>query len=146
MKRLLTMTLACVMLVTLVLSLASCSAYGKIEKNFTAEGYEVVNTKDEEGNDALSFIGDFEEDGEVSCTVHILKKSLTTYAIILEFGADADAQKKLDELLTDEDMANISDVDDESKLIRDNCILIPLSLNIFNAEAEVKEMVNLFNK
>lgn len=146
MKRLLTMTLACMMLVTLVLSLASCSAYGKIEKNFTAEGYEVVNTKDEEGNDALSFIGDFAEDGEVSCTVHILKKSITTYAIILEFGADADAQKKLDELLTDEDMANIADVDDESKLLRDNCILIPLSLNLFNAEAEVKEMVNLFNK
>lgn len=146
MKRLLTMTLALSMLVVLVLSLASCSAYGKIEKNFTAAGYEVVDTKDAEGNDALSFIGEFDEDGEVSCTVHILKKSLTDYAIILEFGANADAQKKLDELLTDTDMANISKVDDKTQLIRDNCVLIPLTLNIFNAQTIVDEMVTLFNK
>ncbi len=146
MKRLLTMTLACAMLVVLVLSLASCSAYGKIEKNFTAEGYEVVNTKDDEGKDALSFIGDFDEDGEVSCTVHILKKSIGTYAVILEFGADADAQKKLDEMLTDADFDNLKDVDDKSKLIRDNCVLVPITLNIFNAEATINEMVTLFNK
>ena len=146
MKRLLTMTLACAMLVVLVFSLASCSAYGKIEKNFTAEGYEVVNTKDEEGNDALSFIGDFDEDGEVSCTVHILKKSIGTYAVILEFGANDDAQKKLDEMLTDADFDNLKDVDDKSKLIRENCVLVPITLNIFNAEATINEMVTLFNK
>lgn len=146
MKRLLTMTLACAMLVLLVLSLASCSAYGKIEKNFTAEGYEVVNTKDEEGNDALSFIGDFDEDGEVSCTVHILKKSIGTYAVILEFGANDEAQKKLDEMLTDKDFDNLGEVDDKSKLIRDNCVLVPITLNIFNAEATINEMVTLFNK
>lgn len=146
MKRLLTMTLACAMLVLLVLSLASCSAYGKIEKNFTAEGYEVVNTKDEEGNDALSFIGDFDEDGEVSCTVHILKKSIGTYAVILEFGANDEAQKKLDEMLTDKDFDNLGEVDDKSKLIRENCVLVPITLNIFNAEATINEMVTLFNK
>jgi hypothetical protein len=146
MKRLLTMTLACAMLVVLVLSLASCSAYGKIEKNFTAEGYKVVDTKDEEGNDALSFISDFAEDGELSCTVHILKKSVGTYAIVLEFGADADAQKKLSEMLTDEDLANIADVDDSSKLLRGNCILVPFTLNIFDAEDIVNEMVTIFNK
>lgn len=140
------MTLACAMLVVLVFSLASCSAYGKIEKNFTAEGYEVVNTKDEEGNDALSFIGDFDEDGEVSCTVHILKKSIGTYAVILEFGANDDAQKKLDEMLTDADFDNLKDVDDKSKLIRENCVLVPITLNIFNAEATINEMVTLFNK
>ena len=146
MKRLLTMTLACVLLATMMLSLASCSAYGKIEKNFTAKGYEVVSTADAEGNNALSFIGNFEENGEVSCTVHILKKSITTYAIILEFGANADAKAKLDEFLTDEDMANIADVDDTALLLRENCVLIPLSLNFLNAKAEVSEMVTLFNQ
>ena len=146
MKRLLTMSLALAMIVVLVLSLASCSVYGTIEKNFTEAGYEVVDTSDAEGNNALSFIGDLNEEGEVSCTVHILKKSLTDYAIILEFGADADAQAKLDELLTDADMANISAVDDESKLLRGNCVLIPFTLNIFNAQAAVNEMVELFNK
>ncbi len=146
MKRLLTMTLALSMLVVLVLSLASCSAYGKIEKNFTNAGYEVVDTKDAEGNDALSFVGDFDENGEVSCTVHILKKSLVEYAIILEFDADKDAREMLDEILTDTDMGNISAVDDTSKLIRDNCLLIPVSLNLLNLKASVNEMVTLFNK
>jgi hypothetical protein len=110
------------------------------------EGYKVVDTKDEEGNDALSFISDFAEDGELSCTVHILKKSVGTYAIVLEFGADADAHKKLSEMLTDEDLANIADVDDSSKLLRGNCILVPFTLNIFDAEDIVNEMVTIFNK
>ena len=146
MKRLLSMTLALSMLVVLVLSLASCSVYGKIQRNFTNAGYEVVNTKDAEGNDALSFVTDLGESGEAACTVHILKKSLVEYAIILEFEADRAAQEKLDELLTDTDIGNLSSVDDKSKLIRGNCLLIPVSLNLLNLKASVNEMVELFNK
>ena len=146
MKRLLSMTLVTVMLAFLVLSLASCSAYGKIEKSFTDAGYKVINTTDEDGNNALSFIADFEKDGAVSCTAHILKKSIGTYAVILEFGANADAEKKLNEMLTDEDFATLGEVDDKAKLIRDNCVLVPITVNIFNAEATINEMVTLFNK
>jgi cellobiose phosphorylase len=57
-----------------------------------------------------------------------------------------EAQKKLDEMLTDTDFDNLGEVDDKSKLIRDNCVLVPITLNIFNAEATINEMVTLFNK
>lgn len=146
MKRILTLALAAIMLCTLVMSLASCSAYGKIEKNFVNAGYEVVNTEDEDGEDALDFVADFEEDGEVSCTVHILKKSIGTYAIVLEFGADKDAQAKLDELLTDEDYKDLMELDEDAKFIRGNCVLVPFTLNIFDAKNTVKDMVEIFNK
>ena len=146
MKRFLTLALTSVLLCSLMLTLASCSSYGKIEKNFLAEDWEVVDTKDEEGEDALDFVADLEEDGEVSCTVHILKKSIGTYAIILEFGADKDAQAKLDELLTDEDYKDFMELDEEAKVIRGNCVLVPFTLNIFDLKGTVKEMVEIFNK
>ena len=146
MKRFLTLALTAVLLCTLMLSLASCSAYGKIEKNFVGAGYEVVNTENEDGDDVLDFVADLEEDGEVSCTVHILKKSIGTYAIVLEFGADKDAQAKLDELLTDEDYKDFMELDEKANFIRGNCVLVPFTLNIFDAKNTVQEMVDLFNK
>ena len=146
MKRVFSMMLTCALLLALVFTLASCSSYGKIEKNFTSAGYEIVNTTDAEGNDALSFIGDLEGEGKLSCTIHILKKSLVSYAVILEFGANVEAQAKLDELLTDADFAALIKVDDKAQLLRENCLLVPITLNIFDAENTIGEMITLFNK
>ena len=145
MKRFLTLTLVAVLLSALMLTLASCSSYGKIEKNFLNADYELVDTTGEDGEDLLEFVANLEE-GEASCTVHILKKDLVSYAIILEFGADKDAQAKLDELLTDEDVKNFMKLDDEAQFIRGNCVLVPFTLNIFNLQGTVEEMAELFNK
>ena len=146
MKRKLSFLTLALLLLSLVLSLSACSVYGTIEKNFTAAGYKVVDTTTSEGENALAFLLDTEENGKLSCTVHLLKKELGTYAVILEFGADKDAQAKLSEMLTDADIDNFKQVDDTAKLLRGNCILIPVTLNIFSAEAIVTEMVTLFNK
>lgn len=145
MKKFLTLTLVAVLLSALMLTLASCSSYGKIEKNFLNADYELVDTTGEDGEDLLEFVANLEE-GEASCTVHILKKDLVSYAIILEFGADKDAQAKLDELLTDEDVKNFMKLDDEAQFIRGNCVLVPFTLNIFNLQGTVEEMAELFNK
>ena len=148
MKKILSLSLAVVMLCVLVLSLASCSTYGSIEKRFVKAGYEVVNTEDDDGNNLLSYVSDFEEDGEVSCTVHILKKKVGTYAFVLEFGADKDAAAKLDELLTDADYKTLMEMDDKSDFINGNCVLVPvvITLNIFGIDEMVEEMTDLFQE
>ncbi|MBQ8173980.1 MAG: hypothetical protein IJ009_01110 [Clostridia bacterium] len=145
MKRFLTLALTAVLLCSLVLTLASCSSYGKIEKNFLKAGYEVVDTTNEDGEDVMDFVADLEEDGEVSCTIHILKKDLLTYAIILEFDADKDAQAKLDELLTDKDYEDLMAVEEKSDYINGNCVLVPCVLNLFDLDDSVEEMVDIFD-
>lgn len=145
MKKLLSLTLLSAVLLVCVLSLTSCSAYGGIEKNFLNEGYTVFDTNDEDGNNYLSFVGDLNGEGEVSCTVHILKKtSLTSFsaAVILEFGADADAAARLSELLTEDDISYLRDVDDTSRLLHGNCILIPVAFT----ESSIEAMIQIFEK
>ncbi len=148
MKKLLSLTLLSAMLLVCMLSLTSCSAYGGIEKNFLNEGYKVVNTSDEEGNNYLSFIGDLDGEGEVSCTVHILKKSTMPFvaAVILEFGADADAAARFDELLTEEDIGNLQDVDDSSRLLHGNCILIPVAYLSSTPAIDIEAMIQIFER
>ena len=144
MKRFFTLALSAVLLCALALSLASCSAYGKIEKNFLSAEYEIVNTEDENGEDLLSFVAELDEEGKLSCTAHILKKRVGAYAIILEFDANKDAQAKLDKYLTDEDIQNYIKLDDQSKLLRDNCLLIPFV--ILDYDDSISEMIELFNQ
>ena len=145
MKRFLSLTLTAALLCALLLSLTACSTYGKIEKAFLDAGYELVEGDD---GDALQYVTDLsgEGEGEVSCTVHVLKKSVLTYAFVLEFDADKDAAARLDELMTDEDYRDFMEMDEKAKFLRGNCVLIPFSLNIFDAEADVAEMIELFNK
>lgn len=144
MKRIVSLCLASVMLVVMVLSLASCSVYGTIESNFVNAGYKVIDPESTEGKTATAFTSIFgdEENGEVSVTLHILKKAVGSYAFVLEFGADAAAQEKLSEYMTEADIENYMQIDDESKLLRGNCVLIPFSLNSDTRA----EMIELFNK
>ena len=145
MKKIVSLVLSVVLLCTLVLSLASCSTYNSIEKRFVKEGYEVVDTTDEDGKSFLDFAHELEEGGEVSCTVHILKKDLVSAAIILEFGADRDAAARLDELLTDDDYEDFIDADEKNDYLNGNCVLIPFSLNIFDLKDTVEEMKTIFS-
>ncbi|MBQ8859177.1 MAG: hypothetical protein IJ012_05245 [Clostridia bacterium] len=145
MKKIVSLVLSALLLCTLVLSLASCSTYNSIEKRFVNAGYEVVDTTDEDGNDFLDFAHELEEGGEVSCTVHILKKDLVSAAIILEFGADKDAAARLDELLTEDDYNNFIEADEKSDYLNGNCVLVPFSLNIFDLEDTIDEMKDIFS-
>ena len=149
MKRIVAFLMAALMLVGAVFTLTACSAYGGIEKNFVNAGYEVVNTEDEDGDNLLSITGSL-EDGEVSCTVHILKKTGDSfldgavYAIIAEYSGDKEAMEALDDYL-DGDLASVLSDLDENKLVNGNCLLIPFALSL-NAKAEINEMIELFNK
>ena len=119
----------------LMLTFVSCSAYGKIEKNFKDAGYEVVS----EDNATANTIKAELEEGEVSVTVHVFKKSdsiIPNYAIILEFGSKGDIEKSLEESETLKGF--VKDIQ-KSSLVRDNCVLIPLGL-------EASSMTEIFNK
>ena len=145
MKKIVSFALMAVMLCVMVLSLASCSSYGKIEKNFLSAGYKVVDTTDEGGKNYLSFVAGLEDDAELKCTVHILKKVVGSYAVILEYGANADAQKALEKHLTENDIEYLKKFDKESKLVNGNCVLIPVSISLSAAD-NIEEMIDLFNK
>ena len=117
-----------------MLTFVSCSAYGKIEKNFKDAGYEVVSEDNETANTIKAEL----EEGEVSVTVHVFKKSdsILNYAIILEFGSKGDIEKSLEESETLKGF--VKDIQ-KSSLVRDNCVLIPLGL-------EASSMTEIFNK
>ncbi len=140
MKKTLSLALAMLMLCTAVLALASCnmfSTYSAIEKRFTDAEWEVVDTTGDDGENVLDFVADLDGDGEVKCEAHILKKNVFTYVIVLEFGADADAQARLDELLTEDDVSMLIKADEKSDYINGNCVLIPFTVT---AADEAKEL------
>ena len=109
MKKLVSLTLAVLLLATALFTLTSCgSSYGAIEKRLKDAGYTVVDTTDEDGKSYLSFTSKLEE-GEVSGTIHVLKAGKLLggslrYAVIIEFGADADAKKAMAQYLEDKDV------------------------------------------
>ena len=152
MKKIVSFALAALMLVSLMLTLTACgSAYPGIEKNFVNAGFEVVDTSDSDGKSYLSFITDL-ENGEISCTIHVLKKGKLSdndlvYAVIAEYGADKDAAAALDEQLDGGLASTLKDLD-ESKLVKGNCLLIPINanLNFLKAEENIENMLELFNK
>ena len=152
MKKILTLILAAVMLVSVMLTFSACgSAYSGIEKNFVNAGFAVVDTSDSDGKNYLSFVTDLEE-GEISCTIHVLKKGKLLennlqYAVIAEYEADQDAREALDEYLEGGLSSTLGDLD-ESKIVKGNCLLIPINANLdfMNAEDNIEKMIELFNQ
>lgn len=147
MKRIFSLALAVVMLASVMLTLTSCgSKYPSIEKNFVNAGFEVVDTTNDEGKNYLSVVATLKE-GDVSCTVHVLKKGTLlgldlAYAIIAEYGADADVLTAWDEY-SDGAAASVFEDLDKSKIINGNCMLIPIQVG---AKTTVNDMIELFNK
>lgn len=129
--KVLALTLVSVML---LMVFASCSAYGKIEKNFTDAGYELVSDDNSTANTIKAEL----EEGEVGVTVHIFKKSdsILNYAIVLEFSSEGDVEKSLEKSATLKGF--VEDVQ-KSDLVRDNCVLIPIGTDAAN-------MTEIFNK
>ncbi len=138
------MRVLCVALVAtmLLVTLVSCgSAFNKIKKNFESEGYTYIS-EDSEGNSTAQAIAGELEGGEFNCTFHFFKTDgliFDKYCMILEFESDKALKKAFDEDGSATLKGLISDIQ-ESDMVRDNCVIIPLSLT------EAKEMVEIFNK
>ena len=149
MKRILSTTVAMLLLLSMVLSLASCgSTFGTIKANFEKAGYELKE-------DAEKTVELTTDDGKISVTVHTfqLKKqetgsglgdliggiaSLASTAIVYEFGSDADLAKALAE---NEDVMNAIKDAQESDLVNGNCLLMtinPEAVEIFKGTYEAK--------
>ena len=147
MTRFLAMALVVVMLVT---TLVACgSAFGKIKKNFEKEGYTYIS-EDDEGNSTARAITAELEEGDLNCKVHFFKTeteagafgislSVPSYCMVLEFSSDKDLKKAFEEDGSETLKGMIKDAQ-ESEFVRDNCVLVSLSLT------KTDEMVEIFNK
>lgn len=140
MKRVISITLFAALLATLVLSLVSCSSYNGIEKNFTKNGYSVVDLSEESNSTANTIVTDL-DDMEVSFTTHLLKKDGTIggFVLILEFSASEDIDKVLDEEGSETLRGLLKDMQ-KSDYVNGNCLLVPLTL------LYVDEAVELFKQ
>lgn len=134
MKKILSLALAALLLASALFTLASCSSsYGSIERRFKKEGYTVVDTSDSEGKNYLSFTSSLNK-GEISGTVHVLKggavlNNTRAYAVIVEFGADKDAQDAMQKYLEDEDVKILLKNVQQEDCVNGNCILIPVMVS-----------------
>ena len=148
MKKILFTAVAMLLLLTMVLSLASCgSTFGAIKANFEKAGYELIELTDEE----MEVLGDLvsgeikTEDGVITYAVHAFKKesgllSGLTTSFVFEFGSDADLAKAIGESETLKGV--IKDAQD-SDYVYGNCVLFPLNVNpdivdIFKGTYEAK--------
>ena len=139
MTRVIAVSLVAVML---LLTLVACgSVFGKVKKNFEDAGYTYVS-EDEDGNSTAKAIAGELEGGEFNCTFHFFKKDgllLDKYCMILEFESD----KALKDAFSEDGSATlkglVNDIQ-ESNWVRDNCVIIPLSIT------EGPEMIEIFNQ
>lgn len=138
---------AALLVLSCVFLLASCGKFGSIKKNFEDAGYTYVEVADddEDAKNALAIVAELEE-GEVSCTLHIFKKStvdvgaLTLYkfAFVFEFKSDADLQKAFEEDGSNTLKGLIKDFQN-SEYVNGNCILLPTLI-------DNNEKLEIFNK
>ena len=136
--RILALALVAVMVVAVF---ASSSSFGAIKKNFEEAGY-TLKESDDESNEIVASL----EEGDISVTAHRFVKEdggllgslgVSYNALVLEFGSDKDMQKALSE--NEQVKAYIKDAQD-SKFVRGNCVLIPLSI------LKADEMLEVFKK
>ena len=92
-----------------------------------------MDTSDSEGKNYLSFTSSLNK-GEISGTVHVLKggavlNNTRAYAVIVEFGADKDAQDAMQKYLEDEDVKILLKNVQQEDCVNGNCILIPVMVS-----------------
>ena len=131
--------IAVALLAVMVLSFVACSsAFGGIKANFEKNGYTYVEDADSEST-SKTITAELEQ-GDISCTPHLFKTDglfgIDVYALVLEFASDKDMQAAMEESGTLQGL--IKDVQ-ESKLVNENCLLVPISLT------KADEMIKIFN-
>ena len=136
----LTKIMALALLMVMTLSLVACSSYGAIVKNFKDAGYVEIDLEDADDSTAKKLTAEMEK-GNLTCSIHLLQLKendwLSYNAIILEFSSDEELMEALDDNATLQGL--VTDAQ-KTKLVRGNCILIPLSL------IKADEMISLFNE
>ncbi len=152
MKTVCKLTAVLLLAVMMLGALVSCgSTFSKIKSNFEKAGYTYVNN-DEEGNSTAKAITAELEEGNLNCTVHFFKTeteagafgisvSMPSYCMVLEFSSDKELQKALsDEENGSATLRGLIQDAQKSEYVRDNCVLVALSLT------KAEEMVEIFNK
>ncbi|MBR2620818.1 MAG: hypothetical protein IKC97_00410 [Clostridia bacterium] len=131
--------------VMLLVSLVSCgSAFNKIKKNFEDAGY-TYQSEDANGDNTAKTITAELEEGNLDCTVHVFKGEdkgmfgADVYAMVLEFKSDKELAKAFSEEGSETLKGMIKDAQ-ESEYVRDNCVLIALTIT------QQDEMKEIFNK
>ena len=135
--------------VMLMASLVSCtSTFDKIKASFIEAGYTYLSQDEDENETAKTITAELKQ-GNLDCTVHFFKKpvlwKISVYCMVLEFKTD----KELTRALAADNMNTLRGIIKDlqnSELVRDNCVLIPLAFDIeelgFNPR---EEMIAAFN-
>ena len=140
MKKTLLRVLTFVAMTALIIcTLASCgSAIDTIAGNYEAAGYK---TQTADKNTTAKIASGIVEELEISATVHVFTKDLNA-AIVIEFDAKGD----IDELLESDTIKGLIKDAQKSDIVRDNCLLIPISTNVMDLEAQISSMISIFKK
>lgn len=131
MKKVLVAICSVLLVALFALTMAGCSSYGKIEKAFTKQGYEVVTDVEKYQSELLDALNaKTEEEAKAACTFHLIVKYddltgkiPTAAAFIFEFKSTDEMRKKIAESNTLKGM--IKDAQN-SDLVKGNCVLFPL--------------------
>lgn len=128
--------LALSLVLFLTFGLVACSSYGKLEKAFTKNGYEVVENTSAVLNQY--FTG---KDKEKATSVHVLKKTdglASAVVIIFEFNANDElvdfyknsstAQGFVKDVSNLEDVKKSYDALVDAGFVKGNCLVVPITL------------------
>lgn len=146
MKRIVSLLLSVVLLVGCVFTLVSCgNAYPKLKKAFEKEGYKVNETLDSITNDLKT---ELERENFV-VEIHLLSKNLISNVVIIEFKTTEDLvnaykdsktmQGFVKDVKDNEDVKEMYKALEDAGYVKENCICVPLSLN-------VNEVTNIVKK
>ena len=109
MKKFITALCTALVVVVLAFTLSGCSTYGKIEKAFVKNGYEVQTDVEKYQDKLLEALNESsEEDAKAVCTIHVLIKYTTILGIktpseeafVFEFSSTDEMNKKIEESAT----------------------------------------------
>ncbi len=151
MKKLLSLCLATLVLLGLSLPFAACSgcagcgapAFETVDANFLAAGYTAYDAADAVARQAIGMaIGDY-DDGDPKKITHFYRIDTFVSAVVFEYASPADAERGLAAYRESDAAAHFFyNIAEPEKLLRGNCLLLPLS-----TKAEKRnEMVDIFSR
>ena len=134
-RKIITIFTSLTLVAILLATLCACgSTWGSVKSAFKDEGYEIVDTTDEQKKQVADLVG---EENANRADIHVVKKDFNI-AIIVEFKSNDDIVNALrkSENITDEDIKAAYDKLQELPTVNGNCTIISLSpeaLKIFKS-------------
>lgn len=125
-KKLATILTSALIGILLIAMLCGCSTYGKVEKAFKNDGYEVVTEADDAQKKIVTAM--FGEDAESKVTIHVFKKGLADIATVVEFKTEKEMLDELKKLTEDPKIGSyvktfIDDIQN-CDIVNGNCVFI----------------------